>query len=162
MNKPERVCTQINHTCTCIYRYKQYSTRFYSRLDAEKETSLLYRRVLNKPGDVDCMTECETWSYSYRVDGYNEDTMMTTSIADGKESGFGRIWLKMVSSKIEVSQEYKVYDFSGIVGSLGGSLGLFIGFSFLDCLVATCAKITFCPKFMFPKRTHLAKSEEIM
>ena len=29
-------------------------------------------------------------------------------------------------------KEYIIYDFSGMIGSVGGSLGLFIGFSFLD------------------------------
>ncbi len=43
-------------------------------------------------------------------------------------------YFKIVSPKIEVLKEYAVYDFSGILGSVGGSLGLFVGFSFLDCL----------------------------
>ena len=37
--------------------------------------------------------------------------------------------------EVTVYEEYKVYDFNGIVGSVGGSLGLFIGFSFLDAML---------------------------
>ena len=38
------------------------------------------------------------------------------------------------SKKIEVNQEYVIYDGTGLVGSIGGTLGLFIGFSFRDVL----------------------------
>ncbi len=31
-----------------------------------------------------------------------------------------------------VKQEYRVYDLNRLIGSIGGSLGLFVGFSFLD------------------------------
>jgi hypothetical protein len=62
--------------------------------------------------------------------------MLLLSDLQGNDTSYGRIWLKMVSPTVEVMQEYEVYDFSGILGSLGGSLGLFIGFSFLDFLVA--------------------------
>ena len=30
--------------------------------------------------------------------------------------------------------EYLVYDIDGMIGSIGGTLGLFIGFSFLDVI----------------------------
>jgi hypothetical protein len=38
-------------------------------------------------------------------------------------------------------EEVLVFDFSSIVSSVGGSLGLFIGFSFMDLLKAIMAKI---------------------
>ena len=43
-------------------------------------------------------------------------------------------WFWLEGPKVKVEEEYVVYSFSGIVGTVGGSLGLFIGFSFLDCL----------------------------
>ena len=49
----------------------------------------------------------------------------------------------MVSStafKRQVFEEYLVYDFIGMVGSVGGSLGLFVGFSIFDYL---CTLIDF-------------------
>ena len=45
---------------------------------------------------------------------------------------WSRFWLKLGGPDIKLHEEYIVYDFSGIVGTVGGSLGLFIGFSFLD------------------------------
>ena len=33
-------------------------------------------------------------------------------------------------------KEYQVYDFNGIVGSVGGSMGLFVGASVLDLLLS--------------------------
>ena len=46
-------------------------------------------------------------------------------------------WLEIFVElrEVKVYVEYKVYDFNGILGSVGGSLGLFIGFSFLDMLM---------------------------
>ena len=44
-------------------------------------------------------------------------------------------WFLLVGPEVKVEEEYVVYSFSGIVGTVGGSLGLFIGFSFLDCLL---------------------------
>ncbi len=43
--------------------------------------------------------------------------------------------MKIASPKILEVREYEVYDLSGIVGSVGGSLGLFVGFSFFDCII---------------------------
>lgn len=32
-------------------------------------------------------------------------------------------------------QDYLIYDTGGLIGSIGGTLGLFIGFSFHDLLI---------------------------
>ena len=34
--------------------------------------------------------------------------------------------------KVLVTQEYLIYDSIGMIGSVGGTLGMFIGFSFYD------------------------------
>ena len=54
-----------------------------------------------------------------------EDRRMLTIAVDGEE--------------ITVHEEYIVYDFNGIVGTVGGSLGLFVGFSFLDLILLIIA-----------------------
>ena len=41
----------------------------------------------------------------------------------------------LTSPDMKVYQQYAVYDFSGIVGTVGGSLGLFIGFSYMDFML---------------------------
>ena len=42
------------------------------------------------------------------------------------------VWFQ--SMKKLVFEEYSVFTFPSLVGSIGGSLGLFLGFSFLDCI----------------------------
>ena len=44
--------------------------------------------------------------------------------------------INFISKTIEVNQEYIIYDVTGFIGSIGGTLGLFIGFSFRDVLEA--------------------------
>ena len=46
--------------------------------------------------------------------------------------------------RLTVYQEYVVYDAIGIIGSVGGTLGLFIGFSFsglISGLIEFCSKV---------------------
>ena len=44
-------------------------------------------------------------------------------------------WYYIFSSKeVQVQEEYLLCDITGFVGSIGGTLGLFIGFSFLDII----------------------------
>ena len=42
------------------------------------------------------------------------------------------ITVAFASTVATINEEYLIYDFSGMVGSLGGNLGLFVGFSFRD------------------------------
>ena len=45
------------------------------------------------------------------------------------------IWYYVFSSKeIQVNEEYFLYDETGLIGAIGGTLGLFIGFSFRDII----------------------------
>ena len=48
------------------------------------------------------------------------------------DTGF---WIILSSPEIKVNQKYAVYDFSGIVGTVGGSLGLFVGFSVMEFML---------------------------
>ena len=47
-----------------------------------------------------------------------------------KDSMNIRIYFKYASNKIDVYEETLMFDETSLVGSLGGSLGLFVGFSF--------------------------------
>ena len=51
-------------------------------------------------------------------------------------------WLEVMidQREVKVEEDYEVYDFNGILGSVGGSLGLFIGFSFLDMMIYLMTK----------------------
>ena len=47
------------------------------------------------------------------------------------------IWIEYsyISNEIQVQQEYFIYGIDELIGSVGGILGLFIGFSFVDFLL---------------------------
>ena len=44
-------------------------------------------------------------------------------------------WQYDISTFMDVREEYLIYDFSGFISSVGGMIGLFVGFSFLDLVV---------------------------
>ena len=44
-------------------------------------------------------------------------------------------WVQLTSPDLKVYENYAVYDFNGIVGTVGGSLGLFIGFSVMEFML---------------------------
>ena len=48
------------------------------------------------------------------------------------QNGMGDWYMTFLTSELTFIEEYLIYDFIGMVGSIGGTLGLFIGFSFMD------------------------------
>ena len=44
------------------------------------------------------------------------------------------LYLVAKSTTVKIHSEYRVYDEIGLVASIGGSLGLFVGFSFYDLI----------------------------
>ena len=45
-----------------------------------------------------------------------------------------KVWIVHGDNVVTVFSEVVLYDFNAIVGSVGGSLGLFIGFSVFDSI----------------------------
>ena len=47
------------------------------------------------------------------------------------------IWIEYsyISNELQVQQEYFIYGIDELIGSVGGILGLFVGFSFVDFLL---------------------------
>jgi hypothetical protein len=63
-----------------------------------------------------------------------EKTLKTAlRMTEVKEKNKFDLYMLYQSDEIEMYEEYLIYDFPGIVSSLGGSLGLFLGFSFFQC-----------------------------
>ena len=56
----------------------------------------------------------------------------------------GTVFCKILTPHVEVRHEYTVYDFGGIVGTVGGSFCLFIGYSFFECFVNICKRLQRC------------------
>ena len=72
-----------------------------------------------------CPNSCTQYKYQGKMKslvGYVNDTK--------------RIWMDylFLSGYVEVHQEYLLYEIDDVIGSIGGTLGLFIGFSFLGIL----------------------------
>ena len=72
-----------------------------------------------------CPNSCTQFEYQGKMKslvGYVNDTK--------------RIWMDFLflSGYVEVHQEYLLYEIDDVIGSIGGTLGLFIGFSFLGIL----------------------------
>ena len=86
------------------------------------ETQISFRR----PFYISCMIYVIKWT---------DYDFTDTSAMFPNDDGYKGAWFWLEGPKIKVEEEYAVYSFSGIVGTVGGSLGLFIGFSFLDCLL---------------------------
>ena len=64
---------------------------------------------------------------------YSATTSKTNLVADKmflKEEMNAQFIIKLASKKRNVFEEILILDEIGLVGSLGGSLGLFVGFSF--------------------------------
>ena len=53
---------------------------------------------------------------------------------DGHGTNSADFILLSGSNAITINEEYWVYDNAGLIGAIGGSLGLFAGFSFYDCI----------------------------
>ena len=70
-----------------------------------------------------CPTSCETVQYTGKV--------LHTIYLD--QPSFQ--WSYDISNQMTVYEEYVVYDFAGFISSVGGMMGLFIGFSFLDLIL---------------------------
>ena len=83
----------------------------------------IFERILMPNGFSKCMPSCTQY-------GYNGKEMKLPSVNSVSNSiGFKYKFQYLVMG---IYQEYLVYDWKGMITSVGGSLGLFLGFSFLD------------------------------
>ena len=75
------------------------------------------------------------------------NTTQFTADIEYKDYGFKKIAqslslvIRYQSTLIKVFEEYPIYDFSGMLGSIGGSLGICVGFSIFDVLSRIVDKI---------------------
>ncbi len=51
------------------------------------------------------------------------------------------VYINLKSTDIEVHADALLFDFNAILASVGGSMGLFLGFSFLDCFMNVGTKV---------------------
>ena len=92
--------------------------------DSKKEMWNNLSRTWDKNLDT-CPNSCTQFQYKGK---------MKSLVGYVNDSKF--IWMDYLylSGYVEVHQEYLVYEIDDVIGSIGGTLGLFIGFSFLGIL----------------------------
>ena len=93
----------------------------------------MYETIYYSLTDDLCPKLCTIEEYHGRID-YKDDKTVTgmSNYTLVLYVRYGRPY------KMSVSREYLVYDFIGMVGSVGGTLGMFIGFSFYEVINKCC------------------------
>ena len=56
------------------------------------------------------------------------------------------------SDHLRLLEEYLVFDFTSILVAIGGSLGLFLGFSFFQCATGLCSNAMDFTRRLFEKK----------
>ena len=116
----------FNKCITNQYRsvFDMYSNTSLQKCQTEAESKQNYiamtKCYFSENTTNNCLDPCNIEIYaenSYIIEKMNDKRNMTLII-------------KYESMAIKVSEEYLVYDFANFIGTLGGSLGLFIGFSY--------------------------------
>ena len=58
------------------------------------------------------------------------------------------------SDHLRLLEEYLVFDFNSILVAMGGSLGLFLGFSFFQCVTGLCSNTMDFTRRLFERIHH--------
>ena len=80
------------------------------------------------------VSSCSKWCSGTKYTGSITIADFPDLEYENVEHGSLSLILESKSNIITVHEEYLVYDVIGVIGSIGGSLGLFIGFSFYDLI----------------------------
>ena len=57
------------------------------------------------------------------------------------DSDFYYVLFRLADSKIELRKEYFMYDMVSVVSSIGGGIGIFLGYSFFGILSSAINKL---------------------
>ena len=95
----------------------------------EHSCMLRYWLYMIFPGSNELCSKpiCQIIQYKAKSRNY----MDLKNVASTNKEGLN-VWILSSSMNKIVYDQYLVYDFLGMVGSIGGSLGLFVGFSIFD------------------------------
>ena len=72
-----------------------------------------------------CSKACATFQYT------GEMNSQFTGFTNNSREVYIGYWFNY-EDEVDMFEEYLIYEITGVIGSIGGTLGLFIGFSFLD------------------------------
>ena len=71
-----------------------------------------------------CSRACKTFQYTGTMKQYHNFTNSSKEV-------YLSYWFNH-KDEVEVFEEYQIYEITSVIGSIGGTLGLFVGFSFFD------------------------------
>ena len=74
-----------------------------------------------------CSPKCTIVTYDYEV---------TKGVADWDENWTAIVFVQPKSSLVEIQEEYYTFDSNDLISSIGGNLGLFLGWSLLSIVEA--------------------------
>ena len=74
-----------------------------------------------------CLPTCKIVRYDYEV---------KQSVADWDDNWTAMVFVQPKSSMVETQEEYYTYDSNDLISSIGGNLGLFLGWSLLSLVEA--------------------------
>ena len=111
--------------------------------NSENETACswnhIYSDIFQNQLDDSCPKPCEILEYTGKID-YIESKSVSETANDTL-----KLYLRFSRPfSMTVNEEYIIYDLIGVIGSAGGTLGMFIGFTFYDLIVrftSFCEKI---------------------
>ena len=72
-----------------------------------------------------CSKACTTFQYT------GEMNSQFTGFTNNSREVYIGYWFNY-EDEVEVFEEYLIYEITSVIGSIGGKLGLFVGFSFFD------------------------------
>ena len=91
---------------------------------------------------------CTTTTYDVGTVTYDRYSQMghnllqtwfdTSNITQKSTEGSSNLFITYQSMEMKVSQKVRILNEASFISSVGGNLGLFIGFSFLDSLFVIC------------------------
>lgn len=104
--------------------------------EADCSESHVYEDILGKASSGLCPKSCTIHEYSGEIN-YRE----SKTEAKEENNTFSASFRFAAPFTMTSYQEYLIYDFNGLVGSVGGTLGIFIGFNFYETIARVIDRI---------------------
>ena len=105
-----------------------------------------------------CPKSCSTWDYTGSVEAIASKGSAYQLVPSKNTTYFSLVVRYKPPGTEAVYEEYLIVDFYGMVGVVGGTLGLFIGFSFFNVITFLIDLI----KKMYKKTKNRIISEEMI
>ena len=105
-----------------------------------------------------CPKSCSTWDYTGSVEAIASKGSAYQLVPSKNTTYFSLVVRYKPPGIATVYEEYLIVDFYGMVGVVGGTLGLFIGFSFFNVITFLIDLI----KKMYKKTKNQIISEEMI